>query len=387
MIRVHGITAFVLGLLSLGLLLPLAAGMLISFSVEKGRLHQQLVEFQDNSLEALARSTRDALMSFSPGGAFNSANMLLNDARVVQVEVYSSIFGMHLVHIPLKSMDDTVQPRTRKKVLYNEGEELGYVSLTIDMGWGDPLVAREQRRALFLFGAIFLGAMSLVIPAFYYKIIGPMRRLTNQATRISRGDLDTPSRWQGRDEFSLLGRTLDTMRLRLKESFSRVQHLAQTDELTGIANRRAFFPKVQQHLEISKRYKKNLCIAILDIDFFKVINDTYGHAMGDDVLVEVAGIVSARIRSTDVFARFGGEEFILCMPETGLEAAHVLLEDIRAMVATHEFPHGDPVTVSIGLAQYEALQPLKELISLADKALYLAKSRNRNRVDVFERTL
>jgi two-component system cell cycle response regulator len=156
------------------------------------------------------------------------------------------------------------------------------------------------------------------------------------------------------------------------------------DGLTQIHNKRALFEALEKELMRARRYERDLALLMFDIDFFKRINDQYGHLAGDHVLRELARIVQERIRREEVFARYGGEEFVILLPETPLPGAAALAESLRARVANHAFVfQGEriPVTVSIGTALLgENDKVAADLIQRADEKLYEAKRGGRNRV-------
>jgi len=158
--------------------------------------------------------------------------------------------------------------------------------------------------------------------------------------------------------------------------------MAITDELTKIYIRRYFNIQLEKELKRAKRYGHPVSLAICDLDHFKAVNDTYGHQVGDEVLVAVAGILRASSRDIDTPARFGGEEFAVILPETGLEGARVMAERIRLAVADAKIPSlPTSVTISIGVACYpEHADEFNSLIQTADEALYDAKHQGRNRV-------
>jgi diguanylate cyclase (GGDEF)-like protein/PAS domain S-box-containing protein len=156
------------------------------------------------------------------------------------------------------------------------------------------------------------------------------------------------------------------------------------DPLTGLYNRREMQQRLEQELARARRNGEPLVVAMLDIDHFKVINDSYGHQAGDAVLQELARRFSQHVRKTDIVARYGGEEFLLILPQTGLAEARVLVERLRRTIAGRPFvtPAGAiPVTISIGLAEYPTQATVRDgLIAAADRALYAAKQQGRNRV-------
>jgi diguanylate cyclase (GGDEF)-like protein len=165
--------------------------------------------------------------------------------------------------------------------------------------------------------------------------------------------------------------------------FSRVQELATTDELTGVPNRRHFYALAGTLVSAAGRSGRVLGAVMLDIDNFKSINDTYGHAVGDDVIRAVAERVAASVRGSDVLGRYGGEEFAAILPD--LDDGVDLAERMRAAVAASPVPTRDgpvPVTVSVGLARLNPVDDdLDQLLARADHALYRAKEAGRNRVE------
>ena len=157
-------------------------------------------------------------------------------------------------------------------------------------------------------------------------------------------------------------------------------HQATHDPLTGLLNRRRLGELLETEIQRAERYGTPFSLVLLDIDHFKAINDTHGHDVGDRVLRGMSETVAGRIRATDHLARWGGEELLVLLPETGLEGALGLAEDIRRRVATTSFQGPDRVTVSVGVVEYRDQEPPRELIRRVDDALYAAKAAGRDRV-------
>ncbi|MGE5403536.1 MAG: diguanylate cyclase [Candidatus Saccharibacteria bacterium] len=179
-----------------------------------------------------------------------------------------------------------------------------------------------------------------------------------------------------------LGR-LAAMAVQNARLFEHSQHLANTDGLTGLNNRRHFYDLASQEIGKARRYKMPLSMIMLDIDFFKKVNDTYGHTCGDDVLRNVANCVQSNIRTVDIHGRYGGEEFVVLLPFTTAEQACILAERLRYRVAeiiTRSEAQEINVTISLGIAGYhlDGSDTLEELLKRADEALYSAKSNGRN---------
>ena len=158
--------------------------------------------------------------------------------------------------------------------------------------------------------------------------------------------------------------------------------LSQTDKLTSLYNRAKLDSILEKEIKLSKRYELPLSLAIVDIDFFKSINDTYGHTVGDLILKEFSSILSNNIRETDYLGRWGGEEFLLIFPHTQSEDAKTITENLRNIIENYQFSNSIKMTASFGVYECKELNPTK-CLSNADKALYEAKNSNRNCVKIF----
>jgi len=166
-----------------------------------------------------------------------------------------------------------------------------------------------------------------------------------------------------------------------------IQELALRDPLTGVLNRRALNGPLQRELNAGLRYGASACLLILDLDYFKSVNDRLGHVAGDDVLERVAALVQERVRDVDSVGRYGGEEFAVVLPHTDLSQAQVLAERIRAEIERRAFDLDDGsvrITASVGVASLHdsSIDSIGRWIAAADSALYEAKSQGRNRVSV-----
>ncbi|HJQ12231.1 MAG TPA: GGDEF domain-containing protein [Gemmatimonadaceae bacterium] len=168
----------------------------------------------------------------------------------------------------------------------------------------------------------------------------------------------------------------------------RLEALARTDPLTQLLNRRALLQQLASEVERTRRYNAPLSILMIDVDEFKDVNDTHGHLAGDQVLIEVALLLARTARSVDLVARYGGDEFVIAVPETGEAGAIAFAERLRDKIQSHAFDigKGEPLrlTVSIGVADFpEAkIESAEDLLDCADQALYRAKAGGRNLVCV-----
>ena len=162
----------------------------------------------------------------------------------------------------------------------------------------------------------------------------------------------------------------------------RLRNMADTDPLTGAYNRRYFQRQVQMAFDQWQRNKRPASILLMDVDFFKRINDKWGHAVGDLVLKGLVELMTNRVRKIDVVCRYGGEEFAILLPETHAEDALHVAQEIRAMVEQARLVESDSVTISIGLCEVIGVQDTDHWVNLTDAALYIAKKKGRNRVEL-----
>lgn len=200
-----------------------------------------------------------------------------------------------------------------------------------------------------------------------------------------------------KDEIGRLAQSFNRMVLSLRETMAsrdeltaeiekrreieeELKVLSTVDELTQLYNRRAFNDFLAQMIVQAQRYNEPLSIAMRDFDHFKKINDRLGHTVGDSVLKQLAEIIQANIRASDVLARWGGEEFILLMPKITLADAARVMDRLRLIVADEEFVGGSTVTISVGVTELRPGDGFDDLLKRVDEAQYRAKASGRNNV-------
>jgi len=223
-----------------------------------------------------------------------------------------------------------------------------------------------------------------------------LRHLTWQTQRVAKGDFTQRVDYMGEfaEAFNNMVLQLQDARTRLLESEERYRALSVTDSLTGLFNRRHFFELAGKEFRRVERHSLPVAIIMLDIDHFKLVNDTRGHASGDKVLQAVAQCLRSSLRQNDIAGRYGGEEFVVLLPETDLEAAKLVAERFRSGIAEEPMAvEGGAlaVTASLGVSAYVgkgssngSVDHLVEtIVDQADQALYQAKHSGRNRVVAF----
>ncbi|GEM_PF-2227074 len=274
------------------------------------------------------------------------------------------------------------------------GKVIGYFLVYSDLSPIISRVASESFRQTVLFYTpmlIILFGTALFLFQGISSRIGKIMHIIEKIRNREFDHLPPPSAVRGNDELSQIERHILTLGMDIRnyiEKLSKEVELfsvkAYIDSLTGVYNRRALEETAPDLIAKYQSLKKPLSVMMVDFDNFKVINDTYGHQVGDYVLRESAEIISSTLRETDLVFRYGGEEFLVLLPGTPLKGALRAGENVRRKVENHTFSIGDfsfSLTVSVGVTEVgEGDRDLGEIINRADRALYIAKKTGKNRV-------
>lgn len=176
-------------------------------------------------------------------------------------------------------------------------------------------------------------------------------------------------------------KTIEEKNEKLNKINEKLKEISDKDRLTGIYNRRKLEEILKEIYNKAQRYNQAFSLTLLDLDHFKKVNDNYGHQVGDEVLKEVSSLLLDRIRTVDHCGRWGGEEFLIILPETDLESAVELAKRLRGEIENHEFTKVESITSSFGVSAYSDNKDIEAIIKEADDALYKAKEEGRNRVE------
>lgn len=275
-----------------------------------------------------------------------------------------------------------------------EGAQLGWLVLATQPRAVALAEVQRMTFMIILIGCLMALLALLASAALANRLARPLRALTAEADRVGTGHGATLGLHRGSEEIVRLSSSLrdllqrlgheeklrietaaelDRTTTRFVSDMRTMRDLAETDPLTGLRNRRAFIE--------TARHDKGTAILALDIDHFKAVNDTFGHAAGDEVLKQIARNIAHGTRGTDLCARFGGEEFVVLLKGVGPRRARMLADRMRDDIAKAvKLPDGQSVTVSLGVASWEEGENLDLVLSRADAELYRAKQSGRNRV-------
>ncbi|WP_051326652.1 sensor domain-containing diguanylate cyclase [Aliagarivorans taiwanensis] len=272
-------------------------------------------------------------------------------------------------------------------------------------------IAQMQRQMLVNGLGSFLVGLLLIV-AISSHFTKPIRQLVNHVKQVSKGDFSSKINITSRDELGALSHAFNGMQSALAQSFGQLtearDQLAQlnanleqrvaerteelhekniqlermsiTDKLTDVYNRAKLDIELEKEFERYQRYQQPFALVMIDLDFFKQVNDNFGHHVGDSVLQESAALFLHTVRETDILGRWGGEEFMVICPNTSKDRAISLAERIRNAIEQHEFAHVGKRTASLGVSMIEPGDTFETLSSRADTALYQAKEHGRNKV-------
>ena len=258
------------------------------------------------------------------------------------------------------------------------------ISLTQSLLANAPRI--RSKMALFALPFAFLSI--LIALKLSDSFTRPLRRLAQAATEVSRGNYDVQLPLNRQDELGDVAQAFNTMAQHLKENFAKVSDMANRDGLTGLYNARFFHEALSRELERTKRTGQPLSLILFDADWFKRINDRYGHPVGDLVLQHISRIAQSVFRGYDMLARYGGEEFIAMLTETNGSQAMLLGERLRKFIEQRPYVTEDgqviKISASVGVAGAHPPYDKMEMISQADQALYRAKETGRNKVVLFK---
>jgi diguanylate cyclase (GGDEF)-like protein len=332
------------------------------------------------------------------------ASHLLENPQVVAVRVEDRLSSAPPVErvrdgytLSLDAETAAQRLNRRTQTVARVGEPLGTLTVWFDMTHGRGLLQQRRNQMLMLVAVQVIASLLMLTPVLVARILMPIERLKEQATALlDHGDGDEPPVfvWTRRDELGLLGRHLGKVQIQLRELFGQLEaknklleQLAMYDHLTGLPNRALFTDLVQREMLLERRGRQRFGVFFIDLDRFKAVNDSMGHAAGDALLVEVGHRLQATLRELDVVCRQSGDEFLVLVRD--IEHWELLADMAQRLLKVIEVPvplHGGAtrISASIGIALFpDDADNFETLVKNADVAMYQAKALGRARYSFF----
>ena len=325
------------------------------------------------------------LENFSPSEASSALEVVKQDSKIVKVYIHDSVLDSCFIHIyiPARIKSSLYQ---NHQIIYNDKkEQLGFIEISFNDAHIKEQLEELNKVILVVLTFAFIIIFTVILILLYFKVFMPLKTLLKQAKNFQNNELQNGYEWKSNDELSNVGKSFELARIsilsllkQLSDKNEELEELYVIDKLTGVYNRHKLDITLEHEENIHDRYNQSFGIILIDIDDFKYVNDTYGHLVGDRVLVEIASILKSNIRKTDILGRWGGEEFLVIVPQSNKEDLFELSCKLKDCIADHDFKLSKKVTASIGLSLYE--KDLVTLIKNADDALYQIKRTGKNNI-------
>ncbi len=274
-----------------------------------------------------------------------------------------------------------------RKTQTEETRVVGYIDLGIDLGYYREALLRSLAYGSLLIAAIF--ALALFVGyRLIRRALAPLTRLQEPLMQLARGDTNVRVMLGGDDEIRAIGQALNTTIAAIHQRDATLRHLAEHDPLTGLANRATLMRELEREHALIAEGGHSSAVLFIDLDQFKYVNDSFGHAAGDRLLIKVSEVLRTRLRDTDTVARFGGDEFVILARHVDQQKVVEIAASLNALMREICLLEGDQsftINCSIGITLMTSDRfSVEEVISQADMACYEAKSRGRNRYHAYE---
>lgn len=373
--------------LVLGIIAPMLAVGYYTIKSSEEILYKDFDEFRARITTDVSKAMTEPLFYFSPNNGTIALEVIKHDDRISKIEVFDLLTESQFIILdfPNRKQGNSF---TNQANIHKNGELLGSVKISFNDTHLQEIL--DEKREIFIFTCIWTLIVSCLIltPLLYLKVLRPLQRLLRQSKELENEKFELTFTWDKEDEINILGRSFEKARRsiinlieELKTKNKQLEKLYITDQLTSLYNRYKLDDALS--IEMERANKDNTYqfgIILIDLDHFKQINDTYGHQIGDSVLRSVASIIKITLSSIGIAGRWGGEEFLIIIPEANSEILLRLAEKIRQICELKVFEDQINLTASFGVTLYRPGELMDEFIARADEALYQAKEQGRNKV-------
>jgi diguanylate cyclase (GGDEF)-like protein len=340
----------------------------------KNRIEKKLKRFTSKLNDPLADKVKLNFLIQRAKDALNQYNTNINLSKEANNNYSSKISNnSHLLDFQSNLLYLTLETNNKNS---------GMVSMVFDISEIND-IKYQIIKNLIIESLIALIISILVLNILSKKIIDPLNKLSIFMEQDFKNiDTSQTPAINSNDEIGILSKRFKVLLEKVQKLYKETEKKAYIDALTGVNNRNKFNEIFEKELKRSERYKTQLSVTIIDIDKFKNFNDTYGHLIGDEVLTMMAQNVNENVRDTDIFARWGGEEFVLLFIDTSADDAVIACSKLKDGIQRLNHPIAGRITASFGVTHYIQEDNLKSMLKRCDDALYVAKSKGRNRVEL-----
>jgi len=314
------------------------------------------------------------------------------DANNTAIREIQSLLADKLLNAETVTIDGIVMFNAATKAINGSYKLYDALMPRLDTLFVERIAAR--RSEMYIAISVVLGVLILVVylfSGFFYSVTESIQTINASSRQLALGNLDSQIKLKSRDEMTKIADSFNDMVDRLKymrdammKQNHKLQELSIRDGMTGLFNHRHLIEIGQNCVAEALRYHRPLSCMMIDIDYFKAVNDNYGHPFGDFVLTGVAKLLQSKLRKVDIVSRYGGEEFVVIMPTTDIVNAEIAADKIREAIEVFNFRQNGvehKITVSVGVAEHQQHElKIMTLLARADKALYQSKASGRNKV-------
>lgn len=360
-----------------GLLLGLFIPIILTFYLFVTNKENESLKTMNLIAESTKVSAIESLWYFSKEWADIVVDSAIKNPKIDEAVIVDNAKN---VISQAKDKNKNKQIKVLSYKLEKNGDLLGTLYLTFNITEVNKEVFIKQNQLLVILITQAFASSFIIFFIIKFKILDPLKILTKQSKLLSNKKLNKEFKWEQDDEIGEFGKSLENTRLSLKEMFTKLEEKVLFDNLTQTYNRYGFDEIFQKELKRSNRNKLPISLIMFDIDYFKKINDTYGHQIGDEVLIQLTSKISKEIRQSDYLIRWGGEEFIILSPDIKRDEAIKMAEKIRISIEKEKFSEIEQVTISMSVVEKKEEETTDELLKRLDDLLYNAKNKGRNQV-------
>lgn len=349
------------------------------------KLYSAFEKIRQEITSNIANVMLGPLKNFSPSEASSALEIIKQDSKIVKIYIHDNITDTCFISIYIPARIKGSLYKNHQIIYDNQKEKLGYIEISFSDAYVKEQLEELNKVILIILTFAFIIIFTIISILLYFKVFKPLKTLLKQAKNFQNNELKNGYEWESNDELSVVGKSFELARVsilslvqQLSQKNKELEELYVTDKLTGLYNRHKLDITLEHEESRYARYNQSFGVILIDIDDFKYVNDSYGHLVGDKVIIDIAHILKNNIRKTDIVGRWGGEEFLIIVSQANKEDLLELSHKLKDFIANYDFKLAKQVTASFGLSLYR--ENLVTLLKNADDALYQAKNEGKNAV-------